>query len=46
MFAGVSAVNDQTSIPIDKWSEHITKMRADSNLGFAQQFEVTRWTSV
>ena len=35
-------VDEQKSVSVDDWPSHVAKLHADSNLGFAQEYDVSR----
>jgi len=37
----IVVVDEQRSVSVEKWAAHVTKLHADSNCGFAQEYEVS-----
>ena len=36
-------VDEQKSVSVENWSTHVMKLHVDTNLGFAQEYDVS-WT--
>ncbi len=37
-----TVVDEQKSVSVEEWASHVSKLHADSNLGFAQEYDVSR----
>ena len=41
MMMMVVVVDEQRSVSVEKWAAHVSKLHADSNFGFAQEYDVS-----